>query len=140
MFLQRDGKKTFLNCRTDHLLEMFEDAPDDNANWGEVVETGKKYYKTASDASSSSSDDEDDKKSESKTVKTRLTQPQPVSRVQTAKVMRMNHEVLKDLNDVRDQVEQLELRRSNDVERLEKKFSETNAKLDQILKHIQELN
>ena len=39
--------------RTDTLLEIFEDAPDDNANWGEVVDTEKKFYNTSSSSSSS---------------------------------------------------------------------------------------
>ena len=43
--------------RTDTLLEIFEDAPDDNANWGEVVDTEKKFYNTSTSESSSSSDE-----------------------------------------------------------------------------------
>ena len=46
------------NFRTDTLLEIFEDAPDDNANWGEVVDTDKKFYHTSSSSAGASSSDE----------------------------------------------------------------------------------
>ena len=47
-----------LEKKTDTLLEMFEDAPDDSANWGEDITTDHKFYNT----SSSSSDDENESK------------------------------------------------------------------------------
>ena len=40
-------KKYLWFFRTDTLLEIFEDAPDDNANWGEIVDTEKKFYDTS---------------------------------------------------------------------------------------------
>jgi hypothetical protein len=50
-------------------LEIFEDAPDDNANWGEVVDTEKKFYNTSSSANSSDSSDENGKKENNLDVK-----------------------------------------------------------------------
>lgn len=44
-----------LSLRTDQLLELFEEAPDDQANWGEVIDMDKKLYET--DSSSDSDDD-----------------------------------------------------------------------------------
>ena len=55
--------------RTDTLLEIFEDAPDDNANWGEVVDTEKKFYNTSTSESSSGSSDENGKKENNLDVK-----------------------------------------------------------------------
>ena len=50
-------------------MEIFEDAPDDNANWGEVVDTEKKFYDTSSSSSSSNSSDENGKKENNLDVK-----------------------------------------------------------------------
>ena len=50
-------------------MEIFEDAPDDNANWGEVVDTEKKFYNTSTSESSSGSSDENGKKENNLDVK-----------------------------------------------------------------------
>ena len=50
--------------RTDQLLELFEDAPDDTANWGEAIDTQEKLYKSSSDESSSESDSDEHKNGE----------------------------------------------------------------------------
>ena len=38
--------------RTSQLLENFEEAPDDDANWGEIVDSKKKFYETSEEFSS----------------------------------------------------------------------------------------
>lgn len=43
--------------RTDQLLELFEEAPDDHADWGDVVDMEEKFYKTEDEDESSSSSD-----------------------------------------------------------------------------------
>ena len=40
--------------RTNQLLEIFEESPDDDANWGETIDMAKKLYETESSSSSSS--------------------------------------------------------------------------------------
>ena len=115
---------------------MFEDAPDDNANWGEVIDTEKKFYKTSTDSDSSSSSDETSTK---KTKNELSTSPlRPVSRIHTAKTQRMNHEVKRELNDVKGQLERLEQRRMNDIDRLEMKITENNQKLEQLMSQVLE--
>ena len=104
--------------RTDHLLEMFEDAPDDNANWGRSVATDKKFYNTDDDSSSDSSSDEafqkintdvkeifhDNKKSKKKKVrksKEKENVRPTISRAQTAKALKNTHDVQRDVKDLR---------------------------------------
>ena len=45
--------------RTEQLLELFEEAPDDGANWGKTVDVDKEGTKTTSSSSSSSSEDDE---------------------------------------------------------------------------------
>ena len=91
---------------------MFEDAPDDDANWGRSVATDEKFYNT--DSSSNSSSDEvfqkvnknakDDKKSKKKKVrksKEKESVRPTISRAQTAKALRNTHEVQRDVRDLR---------------------------------------
>jgi hypothetical protein len=49
------NKANFVNLfyRTEHILERFEDAPDDHANWGKAIRMDQKLYKTESDEDSS---------------------------------------------------------------------------------------
>ena len=54
-------QQLILKNRTDSLLEYYEDAPDDDANWGNIISTEKKLYKTESDSDSSDSEHEMDK-------------------------------------------------------------------------------
>jgi hypothetical protein len=49
-------------------LELFEDAPDDTANWGEAVSTEKKLYKTSSSDSDDNTSTDGDGKSKSRKV------------------------------------------------------------------------
>ena len=48
---------------------MFEEAPDDGANWGETIDMEQKLYKTDHESSSSSDEEEEKKKKEQKTKK-----------------------------------------------------------------------
>ncbi len=115
-----DARLETLEKKTDSLLEMFENAPDDNANWGNVVSTEDKLYKTSSDSSDTEAEEEPE-------AKLRVKTPQPVSRAQTAKALRAQTEVRFELNSLKDQLERLELKRQNDMERMEAKV-EANAK------------
>ena len=102
--------------RTDHLLEMFEDAPDDNANWGRSVATDKKFYNTDDSTSDSSSDEVfqkintdikeifHDKKSKKKKVrksKEKENVRPTISRAQTAKALKNTQDVQRDVKDLR---------------------------------------
>ena len=69
IFIYYCRQSFYLFFRTDTLLEIFEDAPDDNANWGEVVDTEKKFYNTSTSEGSSSSSDENGKKENNLDVK-----------------------------------------------------------------------
>ena len=115
-----------LEKKTDTLLEMFEDAPDDSANWGEDITTDKAFYNT----SSSSSDDENE---------TRLKLPgkeqmKPgASRVQTAKAIRGNHQIQQDISKLKIELERLESKRENDVDKLEKQIQSGHQKLEALI-------
>ena len=103
---------TIYHFRTDQLLEMFEDAPDDDANWGRSVATDEKFYNTDSSTNSSSDevfqkikkDAKDDKKSKKKKVrksKEKESVRPTISRAQTAKALKNTHEVQRDVRDLR---------------------------------------
>ena len=130
--------------RTDTLLEIFEDAPDDNANWGEVVDTEKKFYDTSS---SSSSSDENGKKENSLDVKPvqRMTlsakTPQninmpAISRAQSARALRSHHEVQREIVELKGQLDRVEEKRQNDIDRLENQLVESNKKIEAMLQQL----
>ena len=94
---------------------MFEDAPDDNANWGRSVATDEKFYNTDDSSSSSSSSDEifqktnradTEVKKSKKSKKVRKSKEKEsvrptISRAQTAKALKNTHEVQRDVRDLR---------------------------------------
>ena len=135
--------------RTDTLLEIFEDAPDDNANWGEVVDTEKKFYDTSSSASSSSSSDENGKKENNLDVKPvrslTLSAKNPkninmpaISRAQSARALRSHHEVQREIVELKGQLDRVEEKRQNDIDRLENQLVESNKKIESMLQQLLE--
>ena len=134
----------YLFFRTDTLLEIFEDAPDDNANWGEVVDTEKKFYDTSS---SSSSSDENGKKENNLDVKPvrslTLSAKNPkninmpaISRAQSARALRSHHEVQREIVELKGQLDRLEEKRHNDIDRLENQLVESNKKIESMLQQL----
>ena len=112
LYLSSNRYLTIYHFRTDQLLEMFEDAPDDDANWGRSVATDEKFYNTDSSTNSSSDevfqkikkDAKDDKKSKKKKVrksKEKESVRPTISRAQTAKALKNTHEVQRDVRDLR---------------------------------------
>ena len=130
--------------RTDTLLEIFEDAPDDNANWGEVVDTEKKFYNTSTSESSS---DENGKKENNLDVKPvrslTLSAKNPkninmpaISRAQSARALRSHHEVQREIVELKGQLDRVEEKRHNDIDRLENQLVESNKKIEAMLQQL----
>ena len=128
-------------------MEIFEDAPDDNANWGEVVDTEKKFYDTSS---SSSSSDENGKKENNLDVKpvrsvNSLSAKNPkninmpaISRAQSARALRSHHEVQREIVELKGQLDRVEEKRHNDIDRLENQLVESNKKIEAMLQQLLE--
>ena len=118
-------------------MEIFEDAPDDNANWGEVIDTEKKLYDTSTETSSSSSDENSKKeKLTVNAVKSKQNSNKnipPISRAQSARAARSHHEVQREITELKDQLERLEQKRNNDIDRLENQLIESNKKIENML-------
>ena len=137
----------YLFFRTDTLLEIFEDAPDDNANWGEVVDTEKKFYNTSTSASSSDSSDEKGKKENNLNVKPvrslthsaknpkNINMP-AISRAQSARALRSHHEVQREIVELKGQLDRVEEKRHNDIDRLENQLVESNKKIEAMLQQL----
>ena len=129
-------------------MEIFEDAPDDNANWGEVVDTEKKFYDTSS--SSSNSSDENGKKENNLDVKpvrsvNSLSAKNPkninmpaISRAQSARALRSHHEVQREIVELKGQLDRVEEKRHNDIDRLENQLVESNKKIEAMLQQLLE--
>ena len=111
---------------------MFEDAPDDSANWGQVISTDKALYDT--DSSDSDNDNPDAK------PKTRLLGVEEMkpgaSRVQTAKAIKGSFQVHQDISNLKVELERLEARRESDVDRLEKQIQSGNKKIEDMLSKL----
>ena len=144
IFIKYYRQSFYLFFRTDTLLEIFEDAPDDNANWGEVVDTEKKFYDTSS---SSSSSDENGKKENNLDVKPvrslTLSAKNPkninmpaISRAQSARALRSHHEVQREIVELKGQLDRLEEKRHNDIDRLENQLVESNKKIESMLQQL----
>ena len=141
-------KSFYLFFRTDTLLEIFEDAPDDNANWGEVVDTEKKFYNTSTSESSSGSSDENGKKENNLDVKpvrslNSLSAKNPkninmpaISRAQSARALRSHHEVQREIVELKGQLDRVEEKRHNDIDRLENQLVESNKKIESMLQQL----
>ena len=118
---------------------MFEDAPDDNANWGEVINTEEKLYQTtSSDSESESKSDSDENLKINDIGKEKLSLLTGISRAQTAKSLRNQHETRRELNDLKNQLESLELKRMDDIARLESQLETSNRKIEHMLGQIME--
>ena len=130
------------NFRTDTLLEIFEDAPDDNANWGKVVDTEKKFYNTSTESASSSSSDENVNKdrlttsANNKVARNDNKIIPPVSRASSARAARSHHEIQREITELKDQLERVEQKRNNDIDRLENQLVESNKKIENMLQEL----
>ena len=134
----------YLFFRTDTLLEIFEDAPDDNANWGEVVDTEKKFYNTSSSSSSSDENGKNENNLDVKPVRSlTLSAKNPknihmpaISRAQSARALRSHHEVQREIVELKGQLDRVEEKRHNDIDRLENQLVESNKKIEAMLQQL----
>ena len=116
---------------------MFEDAPDDNANWGEIINTEEKLYKTtSSDSESESKSDSDENLKINDIEKEKRSLLTGISRAQTAKSLKNQNETRRELNDLKNQLESLEQKRMDDIARLESQLESSNRKIEHMLGQI----
>ena len=125
-------------------MEIFEDAPDDNANWGEVVDTEKKFYNTSSSSSSSDENGKNENNLDVKPVRSlTLSAKNPknihmpaISRAQSARALRSHHEVQREIVELKGQLDRVEEKRNNDIDRLENQLVESNKKIESMLQQL----
>ena len=115
-----------LEKKTDTLLEMFEEAPDDSANWGEDITTDKAFYHTSS---SEEDEHENDGNGKLKVQEMKFG----ASRVQTAKAIRGNFQVQQDISKLKIELERLESKRESDVEKLTEQIQSGQQKLEALI-------
>jgi len=108
-----------LEKKTDQLLELFEEAPDDQAAWGQTFEANEKLYNTDTTSEESSDEDENEggkKKGRRRRVRTSVPEVNPkTARISTARGARAQKRVEAQLDSIRSQLDRMREERDRTV-------------------------